>query len=305
MFSWIEIMRLSNAPTIVSNVLAGIAIGMLYRLGGFESRWDEARAAPWSTAFMLLAGAVLVYVAGMILNDAFDARVDATERPGRPIPSGRISHGTARAVGLIMLVGGTTLLACAGPLTAPWAILLGATVLLYDTLHRQIPLPWLLLALCRALVIVIAALAISQGTEWSLLGWVAGSLFMYVACFSIAAREEVRGLHEAARMAARVTPALTLLPLGVWFFDIPRDQPVLAVLSAGVLLVVAVPAAVLSTRQALRGRTGIPIAVGGWIGNIALLDAAVCLMVGRPWLGLACVGLWGLAGAMRPRIAAS
>jgi hypothetical protein len=28
-------------------------------------------------------------------------------------------------------------------------------------------------------------------------------------------------------------------------------------------------------------------------------------MLGRPFLGLACLGLWGVAGALRPRIAAS
>ena len=31
------------------------------------------------------------YLGGMYLNDAFDAEIDAAERPERPIPSGQVS----------------------------------------------------------------------------------------------------------------------------------------------------------------------------------------------------------------------
>ena len=78
--AWLELMRAGNAPTVVSNVLAGIAIGL-------QARLSDA-PVPWGTAALLLSGTVLVYVAGMVLNDAFDARIDARERPRRPIPSG-------------------------------------------------------------------------------------------------------------------------------------------------------------------------------------------------------------------------
>ncbi len=297
MFSWIEIMRLSNAPTVASNVLAGIAVGMLFRLSGM--------ATPWDTALMLIAGTLLVYVAGMVLNDACDADTDSSERPGRPIPSGRVSRGGALLVGLVFLAAGTALLAWVGQGTMVYALVLGASVLVYDTLHRVVPMSWLLLALCRALVVVIAARAISPGTEWPLLAWVAGSLFAYVGALSIAARDEVRGLRQVSRAAARLVPLLTLLPVGVFFFDIPRDHTTAGVIAVGVLLLVAMPAAVIATRQAVRGRGGVPHAVGGWIGTIPLMDAAVCFILGRPWLGLTCVGLWGLSGAMRTRIHAS
>jgi 4-hydroxybenzoate polyprenyltransferase len=297
MFPWIEIMRLSNAPTVASNVLAGIAVGMLFRLSGL--------ATPWDTALMLIAGTLLVYVAGMVLNDVCDADADSSERPGRPIPSGRISRGSALLVGVVLLLAGTTLLTLVGQGILTYAVALGVSVLLYDTLHRMLPLSWLLLALCRALIVVIAARAISPGTEWPLLAWVAGSLFAYVAALSIAARDEVRGLRQVSRGAARIVPLLTLLPAGVFFFDIPREHTTAGVIAMGVLLLVAMPSALIATRQAVRGRGGVPYAVGGWIGTIPLMDAAVCFMLGRPWLGLTCVGLWGVSGAMRTRIHAS
>lgn len=297
MFHWIELFRLSNAPTVASNVLAGVAIGLLARLGDTPTPWVESAA--------LIAGVLLIYSAGMVLNDVFDVRVDAQERPARPIPSGRVRRGTARVVGLAMLTAGTALLAWLGHDTLPWAVLLAATVLLYDTLHRQIPASWLLLGLCRGVVIVIAARATSQGAEWGMVLWVAGGLFAYVACFSAAARDEMRGLQELARFAAGTVCALALFPLGLLMFDLPEPRTTNALIGGGILLVAAVPAAFMASRLALSGRNGVPAAVGGWIGVIPLLDAAVCMLAGQLWLGIACVGLWGLAGAMRTRVAAS
>ena len=104
--AWLELMRLSNAPTVVSNVLVGAAAGALVHAG--------PAPLPVTALVQVLVGALLAYWAGMILNDAFDARVDATERPFRPIPSGRVPVARARAVGLAMLAVGTALLAFAG-----------------------------------------------------------------------------------------------------------------------------------------------------------------------------------------------
>ena len=68
--------RVSNLPTVWTNVLAG----MVLPAGGC------ARTAACS---LLLVAVSLLYVGGMYLNDAFDAEIDAGERPERPIPSGR------------------------------------------------------------------------------------------------------------------------------------------------------------------------------------------------------------------------
>ena len=43
----------------------------------------------------LVAASSCLYLAGMALNDYADREVDAVERPGRPIPSGRVSPGFA------------------------------------------------------------------------------------------------------------------------------------------------------------------------------------------------------------------
>src|SRR5262249_31030499 len=75
--TYLALGRVSNLPTVWTNVVAGIALA-----GGSFTR---------QMAIRLGIAASLFYVGGMFLNDAFDRGIDARERPERPIPSGRIS----------------------------------------------------------------------------------------------------------------------------------------------------------------------------------------------------------------------
>ena len=59
--------RVSNLPTVTSNVLAAIALA-----GGTPSGLRIAVAC---------VAMSMMYVAGMFLNDAFDREIDASERP--------------------------------------------------------------------------------------------------------------------------------------------------------------------------------------------------------------------------------
>jgi 4-hydroxybenzoate polyprenyltransferase len=297
--AWLTLMRVSNSPTVVTNVLAGIAVGLQARLSTID--------VPLGQTLLVLFGIVLVYLAGMVLNDAFDARIDARERPGRPIPSGRISVGRAMVAGFAMLGIGTATLAVASPATAWWALALAAFVVLYDLLHALVPGGFLLMAACRALVFVIAALATSTGTDWAILQWVAGGAFAYVAAVSLAARDEVRGFGLLARRASWALPVAACAPLGMWFAEgVAPDGALSATLGVGAIAF-AVVSVVGGIRTARNGaaRFAVPAAVGSWIGAIPLVDAATCFLLGRPLLGLLCLGLWGMAGALRPRFAAS
>ncbi len=92
--------RVSNLPTVWTNMLVGLVLA-----GGVVG----GAAADAKTLPLLLALS-LFYVGGMYLNDAFDAALDALERPERPIPSGRVGRGTVFALGFAMLGGGLALL---------------------------------------------------------------------------------------------------------------------------------------------------------------------------------------------------
>lgn len=144
---YVRLGRVSNLPTVVSNVIAGVVLG---------------GASPHPlVVFPLALGAALVYVAGMFLNDAFDRRVDARERPERPIPSGQIGSREVFGVGAGLLAAGVLLIALLAPPAAGTAVLLACTVVAYDAWHKGNPAAPALMAACRALVYAMCAVAVA------------------------------------------------------------------------------------------------------------------------------------------------
>lgn len=296
--AWLELMRIGNAPTVVSNVFAGMAVGLQARLADIP--------VPLGTGAVLVAGTVLTYVAGMILNDAFDAQADARERPSRPIPSGRIGIAGARFVGLLTLGVGAAMLAVSGEGTPWWAVLLAGSVVLYNAIHAWFPGAFVVMAACRAIVPVIAARAVSPGADGALLGWVAGGAFAYVAALGLVARNEVQGLPPVARAVRWTLPIAACAPLGVWLAEGVGPESAVMVTLGLVSMASAVVGVVTGVRLAASaGAYAVPAAVGTWLGAIPLIDAATCFLLGRPLLGLLCVAMFGLSGALRPRFAAS
>lgn len=96
---YLRLGRVSNLPTVWSNVLAGAAL---------------AGVIPGPGRLALLGLAMtLFYVGGMFLNDAFDRAIDARERPERPIPAGLVSAREVFAIGFGLLGAGLGLTAIA------------------------------------------------------------------------------------------------------------------------------------------------------------------------------------------------
>ena len=76
----------------------------------------------------LVASSCAIYCAGMAANDLFDARVDAIERPQRPIPSGRVTLKTAWLIVLGLQGIGLALAIAVG-----WAALFAVTATILAT----------------------------------------------------------------------------------------------------------------------------------------------------------------------------
>src|ERR1700733_9358797 len=118
----------------------------------------------------------LFYVAGMLLNDAFDRDIDAKERPERPIPKGLVSASEVFSVGFGMLGGGIGLLYWQAGLPAAVAgAALAGNIVLYDAWHKNNSLSPVLMAGCRVLVYVTSAVAVGAIGLPPLLG--SGALF--------------------------------------------------------------------------------------------------------------------------------
>jgi 4-hydroxybenzoate polyprenyltransferase len=168
--------RVSNLPTVWSNVLAGSAAAAAARLAPTD--W-------WALAAVTLS-ASLFYTGGMFLNDAFDAQFDRRARPERPIPRGEISAQSAFAIGYVLLAIGLLSLARA-PVAMALGVVLGAAIVFYDARHKGITLAPALMGACRGLVYAIAAAAQTGTVPFVVL---VGGLAMtaYVAGLTVVAK---------------------------------------------------------------------------------------------------------------------
>ncbi len=176
--TYIELCRVSNLPTVWSNVLAAVILsGEPFSLGAF---------------FTLALSLSLFYSAGMALNDICDAGIDKVQRPTRPIPSGKITP-----VAAYLLTGGLFVTAFLLLLTFPHissvvaGVVLLVLIILYDAYHKGNPSSVLLMAACRAMVYVVSACAIVGMVSCTVLT-VAMIQFGYIVCISVTARYENR-----------------------------------------------------------------------------------------------------------------
>ncbi len=240
----------------------------------------------------LVSGMSLVYVAGMTLNDAFDADWDLRHAPGRPIPAGRIGRGAVwmvgvaeMAAGAVALLGGTS----ANPMLVAGLV---AAVLLYNWLHKRWAGSVLIMGLCRAFVYVGAGSAVAAHTRAlevpTTVFLLAGGVVLYIAGLTLAARQE----HLEAPPALRLVPRLMLM-LPVLFPLVAgrsgaMDAAHFALLAVGVF---GTGMWLTKMRRALAERVpkGIALAIAG----IALYDAAV--VVFADWrAAVACLAAFAL-----------
>ena len=264
--------RVSNLPTVWSNCLAGWLLG-----GGGE----------WPRFAVLCGGATLLYVAGMFLNDAFDAEFDAQHRRERPIPSGAIALASVWSFGVVMLVAGTALLTLLGISTVVLAVCLAASILLYDWLHKLLTFSPVLMALCRLLLYLTAASAANIGVT-GLAMWCGLGLAAYIVGLSYLARKEATGV-----VIQRWPQLLLLLPIAIAFLvndGISREP---ALLSAGVLLLWGIR----SLSSVWLQPQNVSRAVSGLLAGIVLVDwlavADEPRVYGAVFLGLFLLALLG------------
>jgi 4-hydroxybenzoate polyprenyltransferase len=144
--AWLQLLRVPNLLTVPGDVLAG----WLLTSGGHVQ----------PALLLAVAASLVLYAFGLMSNDIVDFKVDARERPQRPLPSRRISPVTAIVVALT--------LGCVGPFLA-WlanvnaldcAVVLFLVIVLYNTMMKDSALfgP-LMLGLCRGLNLLLGAAA--------------------------------------------------------------------------------------------------------------------------------------------------
>jgi hypothetical protein len=274
--------RVSNLPTVWTNMLAAMVLS-----GGTAA---DARA------LLLLLALTLFYVGGMYLNDAFDADIDARERPERPIPAGEISRTTVFVLGFGMLALALAILvwlqASFDTGTAWWPFVAGiglaAAIVFYDWYHKANPLSPLVMGLCRVLVYVTTGLCFVIPLPADLLIGAALLLSYLIGLTYVAKQEnlgEVKNMWPLAFLGAPVVAgayfALTT-PL-VWLFWIA--------------FVAWIGVALRFVRR--RGPGDIPRAVISLIAGICLFDAMLVASQGSIVLAVLAIAGFGLTLAFQ------
>lgn len=282
---WLTLARVSNLPTVWTNVLVGMAAGHV-ALGETGTIVPLHALLPHAVPVALAISAI--YVAGMILNDVFDLRWDRAHRPERPLASGRVAPRAAALVATALLVLAVGLVALAHPRwdVVALCVALVGMVLLYNWLHKRVAGAAVLMGACRALVYLVAgAVAVpSISLAWvGVVGPVAGVVGLYVAALTLVAQREADapGVVSGARRA--LPWAMLALPAAVLLIEPMRVQA--AVLGGGVAAAVGVmmvawlgyAGAAAWARPARLDR-----AVPAWLAGLAAIDAWILTVLAAP-----------------------
>jgi 4-hydroxybenzoate polyprenyltransferase len=274
----LALIRPPNVFTAVADSLAGLLLC-----------WGAGHGVSDGACAVLLASACL-YLGGIVLNDVFDHRLDAVERPTRPIPSGAVSLPTAARLGAGLLAAGVTIALWIGP--APWIVAgaLATCILLYDGGVKKTKLGPLMMGACRGLNVALGVAAgMGMDGDWPAIA-IAGPvvLALYIAGLTWIARDEVDGnTTRRARTGLTFLAAVGgLVVLGLLTHP-PGSYLAWAWVFAALLLAWKNWAPVWTRHDGpSTGR-----AIGGGIVLIPVIDASICAVGGTPWWAFAVASL--------------
>lgn len=267
--AWFNMLRISNAPTIISNVMVGLALA----IQSHSLAWSETSMPPrldfLKILFIISVAILLMYFSGMIFNDAMDAKWDKKHRPNRPIPSGLIKRRDAWVTASFMMVCAVLLCGMQGALQL--SIVLSLVVLAYTLFHRWLFPAAILMALGRSLVYFIAMTALSPPPPFGHLLGFCIAIGVYTTILTILGRNEHGG--EAKH------PWLT------WLMLLPPIIPLVMYREAHefawVMLMIYIAWMVMSWRD-FRKPNSQPIAgMHKLLAGFCLLDCVLIAMLGE------------------------
>ena len=148
----LELLRIPALFTAMADIFAGYL-------------FHHDRLGPAADFGGLLVCSSAIYLGGMVLNDVCDVEQDRRERPGRPIPSGRISRSAAMMLAIFLLAGGLAAGVYVSTTSGIIAAVLVACVVAYDALLKTTMLGPVVMGACRSLNILLGMS--TAVTPWS------------------------------------------------------------------------------------------------------------------------------------------
>ncbi len=268
----LELMRPPNMVTAIADVLAGFAVGGLVAI----------EKLPW-----LVVSGLLLYGGGVTMNDFFDRRLDAVERPERPIPSGRASAASAGLLGTSLLLLGIAAAFGASSWSAGVAAAIALAAVLYDSIGKHIPVIGpLLMGSCRGLDVL---LGVSANPDVLLERWyVAAISVAYIAGVTLIAAGEV---HGGKRVWSAISSLLLAVAAAGPLF-LARSSTALLASTAAMVAILAWRVAPAFYRAWVKPEASrIRGAVKAGIISLVFLDAAVAAAYAGLWYALVLVAL--------------
>jgi len=195
--------RPANLPTAAADILAGIAISCFF--SGIAS--IDYFLVDTGTIALLVFASVFLYAGGVVLNDVFDAKLDAVERPERPIPSGAVPVLEAAVMGFILLILGAAMAFWVSETSGYIAVILAATIYIYDVIAKSHSFfgP-LVMGLCRGLNLL---LGISILGDLPII-WITIIPVLYIFAITLISRGEVHGDNKRHIVMAAVMYAAVI-----------------------------------------------------------------------------------------------
>lgn len=256
-WAYLQLMRPANILTAWADVLAGLAtvntsINLVF------------------VGFLILSTTGL-YGGGVVFNDVFDAQLDASERPERPIPSGRTSRQEAIVLGSLLLSMGIIAAFFISFTTGILAANIVIAALLYDAIGKHHPvLGPLNMGICRGGNLLLGvSIASGQLTGYWYLALIP---IVYIAAITTLSKGEVKGGETSTGIIAVFMIALViaaLFALGYLAnFQLLPAIPLIIFFAIQVLLPF-IKATSVPTPENIR------IAVRSGILSLTILDAAI------------------------------
>ncbi len=194
--TYAQLIRLPNLPTALADIfLAALALAVQPASG------DIVDGFPFDRLALVLFASACLYSAGMVWNDYFDQEQDRRERPGRPLPSGRVRPGEAVRLGSGLLLAGVGCAYLAGSAAFTIALILVAAILLYDRWLKRFWAGPLGMGACRFLNVLLGlSIAGTIPTPWGV--HLAGVVGLYIVGVTWLARTEARMSAQSALQGA-------------------------------------------------------------------------------------------------------
>ena len=280
LLAYLRLMRPANIVTAVADILAGIAIA------GYLSQDNDT----YTPILLLILSTIGLYGGGVVMNDVFDADLDAKERPERPIPSGLVRESEGAILGILLLVAGVAVAFQLSTMSGSIALLIALAALVYDKFgkHHRFLGP-INMGLCRGLNLLLGISVVQPlVSEYWYLGVVP---VIYIGAITMISQGEVHGGNKSTLYLAAALYGIAML--SVLYASVVRNEELVTIIFIGlwaVMVFLPLKAAVRNPEGRMIGR-----AVKAGVLALILMNAAWAAAFGAWYMALIIVLLLPLS----------